>query len=292
MCRDFRQEIFLANRTSKAYSISLEVDSLPEHSTQTLKILAIGNSFSQDALEHLYHITKSAGFEKIVLANLYIGGCSLETHWENAKGNIPAYSYDKNSTGIWEPRENSTLLYGLQDEAWDIITMQQVSGLSGVANSYHAGNHLAQLISYVHKHKTNPHVRLAWHMTWAYDQDCPKESFARYGNDQLAMYNSIIAATQGEIVGNKAFSALIPTGTAIQNARNSEFGHKLTRDGFDLSLNLGRYIAGLTWFRALTGLSIDDLSYVPSNEEVPPRYLASIRKAVNSAIEAPFAITT
>lgn len=257
----------------------------------TLKVLAIGNSFSQDALEHLYHIAQSAGLEQIVLANLYIGGCSLETHWNNAKHNLAAYSYDKNIDGTWRSQENQTILHGLQDEAWDIITFQQVSGLSGIDSSYQEDNRLTNLINYVHQHKTNPHLKLAWHMTWAYQQDCTKESFARYNNDQLTMYRAIVRATQREIVNNEAFSFLIPTGTAIQNVRTSYLGDTLTRDGYHLSLNLGRYIAGLTWFRVLTGQPIEQITYVPHRGEVPPRSLPIIKKAVNYAMQKPFVIT-
>ncbi len=258
---------------------------------KTLKVLAIGNSFSQDALEHLYHIAKSAGFEQIVLANLYIGGCSLETHWNNAKHNIFAYSYDKNVDGTWRSQENQTILHGLQDEVWDIITLQQVSGLSGIASSYQQEQRLSHLIGYVRQHTTNPHLKLAWHMTWAYQQGCTKESFANYGNDQNAMYEAIVQATQREIAANRAFSLLIPTGTAIQNARTSCLGDNLTRDGYHLSLNTGRYIAGLTWFRALTGQSIEQITYVPSAADIPVESLSIIKEAVNWAIQEPFVIT-
>ena len=43
-----------------------------------LKILTIGNSFSDDTMQYLYKVAKSAGVEKIKLGNLYIGGCSLD----------------------------------------------------------------------------------------------------------------------------------------------------------------------------------------------------------------------
>ncbi|WP_373564704.1 DUF4886 domain-containing protein [Sphingobacterium sp. E70] len=42
-----------------------------------LRILAIGNSFSEDAIEqNLYELAK-AGKKKIVIGNLYIGGAPL-----------------------------------------------------------------------------------------------------------------------------------------------------------------------------------------------------------------------
>ena len=44
-----------------------------------VKILAIGNSFSQDATRYMKEIAQSMGLEMLVV-NLYIGGCSLEQH--------------------------------------------------------------------------------------------------------------------------------------------------------------------------------------------------------------------
>ena len=47
-----------------------------------IKILAIGNSFSQDATHYLHQIAAADQVDMKVV-NLYIGGCSLERHWNN-----------------------------------------------------------------------------------------------------------------------------------------------------------------------------------------------------------------
>ena len=46
---------------------------------------------------------------------------------------------------------------------------------------------------------------------------------------------------------------IIPTGTAIQNARTTNLNtpHGLTRDGKHLAYGVGRYVAACTWFEAL-----------------------------------------
>ncbi len=54
-----------------------------------MKILAIGNSFSQDATRYLQDIAASAG-EELFVRNLYIGGCSLEMHSKNIAENANA----------------------------------------------------------------------------------------------------------------------------------------------------------------------------------------------------------
>ena len=57
----------------------------------TLKLLTVGNSSSDDAMEYVWQIASALGFKKIELGNLYIGGCSLATHRENALSGAEVY---------------------------------------------------------------------------------------------------------------------------------------------------------------------------------------------------------
>jgi len=282
-------ETFDSSKDSELIEYLISRLSAPSNTGKALKVLAIGNSFSQDATQWLYEIALDAGIDEIILGNLYIGGCTLATHWENAKENNAAYTYYKNSVGIWEKYNKSTMLQGILDEDWDIITLQQASGVSGMEETYNSD--LTNLIEYVNTHKTNPNAKLVWHMTWAYQSDSTHKEFVNYENDQLKMYNSILSCVQNKILTNPAFSYIIPTGTAIQNLRTSIIGDRLTRDGYHLSYNLGRYTAALTWFHAITGESIDNITFNPEPEEIPEIYIPLIKKAVKAAIEKPFEIT-
>ena len=60
-----------------------------------IRILAIGNSFSQDAIENYLHQLAEASGKQTIIANMYIGGCTLERHYNNAQNNTAAYSYRK-----------------------------------------------------------------------------------------------------------------------------------------------------------------------------------------------------
>lgn len=65
------------------------------HNKDVVRILAIGNSFSEDAIEnYLYDLAQAENIE-VIIGNLYIGGAPLDLHWHNAKENIPAYDYRK-----------------------------------------------------------------------------------------------------------------------------------------------------------------------------------------------------
>lgn len=130
---------------------------------ESIKILAIGNSFSVDAMTYLYQFLEDAGVQEIVLGNLYMGGCSIKQHADNVQLHVAAYTYYKNTNGTWTQEPIQKLEYELLDEDWDIITMQQASGVSGKDTSY---SRLKDLIKYVNENKTNPDAKLWWHMTW------------------------------------------------------------------------------------------------------------------------------
>ena len=55
-----------------------------------MKILSIGNSFSEDAQRYLHRIAESDGVE-LYTVNLCIGGCPLELHANNIKSGDKAY---------------------------------------------------------------------------------------------------------------------------------------------------------------------------------------------------------
>ena len=81
---------------------------------------------------------------------------------------------------------------------------------------------------------------------------------------------------------------VVPTGTAVQNARTSALPI-LTRDGYHLSYGAGRYLAGLTFLQALIGMRIDELNWAPDGmKEYEKR--VSLESARN-ALEKPFEVT-
>lgn len=263
---------------------------VPLSDGKSLKVLAIGNSFSNNTTEYLYDIAAAEGMTEIVIGRLYFGGCSLQRHARNARMDVAEYTYYKNTSGYWDKTENATLLYGLQDEEWDIITMQQSSGNSGLPSTY--GENLDELITYVNANKTNPEAKLVWHMTWAYQQDSDHQDFANYGNDQQNMYSGIVMTVQQEILTNSAFTSVIPAGTAIQNARTSYFSDNLTADGFHLN-DLGKVIAGYMWYAAFAGKPLDavNLKQVAGYFELSDSNKAVIMESVNNALKTPYAVT-
>ena len=256
---------------------------------KSLKVLAIGNSFSVDAMEYLWDICDSAGYDDVTLGNLYIGGCSLDTHWSNMQSNASAYDYYFNDLGFWNKTKKS-IKYALESQDWDIITIQQVSQDSGRPETF---QNLQNILDYINQYKKNPDAKIYWHMTWAYQTGSTHSGFANYSKDQIKMYNAITSAAQNILKDYEEIEGIIPSGTAIQNLRTSYIGDKLTRDGYHLSYSTGRYTAALTWFHTFTGESLEKATWYPiGNEAVNPADLNAIREAVTNAVSTPFAVTT
>ncbi|MBO5262439.1 MAG: DUF4886 domain-containing protein [Clostridia bacterium] len=249
-----------------------------------LKILCIGNSFSVDSMEYVYQVAKDAGVENIVLGNLFIGGCSLDTHYTNALENKGAYTYYTNTNGTWSSKGGQKISTAVTSENWDFITFQQVSQDSGMPNTY--GN-LGNLIDIVEG--LNPQARLVWHMTWAYKKGANHSGFANYNKDQTTMYNAIIETVKTVVLADKRIEFVIPAGTSIQNARTSYYGDRFNRDGYHLN-NFGRYIGSLTFVKALTGLSIDNITFRVDDMTDNNRLLAI--DSVNKAVNTPYQVTT
>ncbi len=262
--------------------------SLSAQAKNVIKVLAIGNSFSEDAVEnYLYELAKAAG-DSLVIGNLYIGGCSLETHSKNAVSDAPAYSYRKIVGGIKTVKEKQTLSTAIQDEPWDYISFQQVSQNSGIYATYFP--YLTDLLIYVKSKVTNPHVRFVLHRTWAYAQNSTHGGFVNYSKDQNAMYRAIVDATRKVVKDVPEIKFLIPSGTAIQNARSSSIGDNFCRDGYHLELTYGRYTAACTWFEALTGKNVINNTYAPKT--IDKFTAAAARQAAHYAIKSPDKVTS
>ncbi len=86
-----------------------------------MKILSIGNSFSVDGQRYLHQIAKTNGCE-LTCGNLYIGGCSLRTHYLNMSDDEKGYEYYFNGqpTGL-----KVSIREALRSKEWDIVTLQQ-----------------------------------------------------------------------------------------------------------------------------------------------------------------------
>ena len=253
----------------------------------TIRLLTIGNSFSQDAVEqYLYELAKEVGIHMII-GNAYKGGQSLEQHWTDLTQNHDVYEYRKVVNGVRTNTPHALLPPIITDEQWDYISFQQASHYSGLTTTYEP--FLSELIQYTDSIKTGQNVQYGWHMTWAYSQDSNHGGFANYSRQQDVMYDSIRYAVQWTHILHPEFSFNVPCGTAIQNARTTYLGDNMNRDGFHLDYKIGRYTAACTWLETITGISPVGLSYRPEGVDYVAAHACQV--AAHAAIQHPFEVT-
>lgn len=251
-----------------------------------IRVLAIGNSFSDDARTFVHEIGAASGID-ICIGNLYIGGCSLERHWQNAQNDAAEYVYSK--TGCADRK--ASIREALVEEPWDFVTMQQASHFSGKPETYQP--YLNSLSAYVRQYA--PQAEQLIHETWAYEIDSTHSAFPEYDCDQEKMYTRLKAAYDkaAQDIGGLR---IIPCGDAFQIARKQPLfdyahgGQSLNRDGFHASLTKGRYLLGCVWVETLSGVSMVGNTFVPTLEEHPEltptaEELSILQKAAHEAVE-------
>ncbi len=281
-------------------------DSLPE----SVKILAIGNSFSNDTvLDYLPQMLKEAGVKHFKLGNLYHSGCSLQMHVSYTLGEQKAYQLytrtEQDSKWKSTKKNAATMEDALKEEQWDYISFQHGKSKTGVEDSYHPA--LDVLEYYVRR--SQPQAALGWNFTWAAGKDCTRAAVKKYyDGDQMKMYDMSIAATKSQLLTDPEIRFVMPVGTAIQNARTSFLGDRLNRDGYHLNKGIGRYIAALTWCCMLTKVDPDQIAYLPETlvkdekdykleglDMTNPGLLEALgkvaRESVRNAIAKPYEIT-
>lgn len=253
---------------------------------KTVRILAIGNSFSQDAVEQYLHELAEAEGISTIIGNMFIGGCSLERHVKNARDNAPAYAYRKIDTdGKKREKGKMSLEAVLADEDWDYVSLQQASPFSGMYETYEAS--LPELIEYV-KARLPKKTKLMLHQTWAYASTSKHSGFKNYNCNQLTMYQAIADAVKKAAKVNK-IKIVIPSGTAIQNARTSFIGDHLNRDGYHLDVKIGRYTAACTWFERIFKHNVVGNPYGPEGLDEARKTVA--QKAAHAAVKHPYKVT-
>jgi len=146
---------------------------------------------------------------------------------------------------------------------------------------------LLPLVRYLREHSAgNP--RIAFNMAWVAESESKHHEIRSYGGNQLLMYEKLTEITRTVVGSLKEVDLISPAGTAIQNAR-TVMEKKLTRDDFHLSYDLGRYIAGLTFFCTLTQCSAESASWYP--EGVGEKEGRIALQAVANSILRPYCIT-
>lgn len=236
-----------------------------------MKVLSIGNSFSQDAQRYLNGAAKADGSD-VYCVNLYIGGCPLSAHYKNLKDNTAGYDLEiLGHSG--EDCEKISVQKALGLEKWDIVTLQQASH-----ESYDFKTYMPYISSIADCIRANSKAKIFIHQTWGYETG--SEKIAQTGFKTYAeMFEKVRSAYFAAAKEINA-SGIIPSGEAVYNLQKMGIS-KTHRDGFHLDLGVGRYTAALVWYGILTGNDVRLNKF--DDFDVPVS-----KKETNSAKEAAF----
>lgn len=238
-----------------------------------MKILSIGNSFSQDATRYLHQIAANDGVN-LKTVNLYIGGCSLATHYKNMNNDAKAYRLEFNGQ---DTCFFVSIREALQSDEWDYITLQQVSNNSVDYETYQP--YLDALSAYCKLHA--PKAKQVIHQTWAYE-DGSQKLLGIYPT-RKDMFLDISKSYKKASADINAYG-IIPSGKLFENLTAGGM-KKVHRDTFHATFGAGRYALGLLWYGFFTGNDVANNTYCEFDEEVSADELALIRRTVSELLK-------
>lgn len=240
-----------------------------------MKVIAIGNSFSNDAMRYLHGIAKADG-EDVKAVNLFIGGCPLSRHYVNMHNDAAEYDFEYNGerTGI-----KVSIRQALQSDIWDVVTLQQVSSQSVDYETYQP--YLYALAEYVRIHA--PKAKIMIHQTWAYEQDSARLTEEMGYKNQIEMFSDLKSAYEqaAQALGG---AEIIPCGAAFQELIKAG-ASRLHRDTFHASLGLGRLTLGYVWYEMLTGKSCIGNKFDDTDEPVTYEEKEMAQRCAHKAAE-------
>lgn len=241
----------------------------------TIQILSIGNSFSQDAQRYLHVLAKNEGVD-MQTVNLYIGGCALEKHFRNLKGDKREYTLEVN--GQSAEGFMTSIREALTARNWDVVTLQQASHESYREETYQP--YLKLLADFVRENC--PKAKLFLQQTWGYESG--SERIRQHGFETYdEMFEQVMCCYDkaAEAVGA---DGVIPAGLAFQYALEKGIG-RIHRDTFHASFGAGRFLLALVWYGYITGNDISHVRFQQFDEEVDDREYGIIIEAAENSIQ-------
>ncbi len=234
-----------------------------------LKVLDIGNSYTNDATAMLPLIVKYSGADvsDMCLYKAYRGGASFKNWYDRYyEKDDYKYSISKVLGGInanitlGSEDGNSGRLFRevLENEKWDLIIIHQVSQYAPYYDEWGTtgkGGYLNEFLNLLISLQPQAAIGfLLVHSYWdEYSGNKEKSSYERWKK---------IADSVRKLTEEYPISFVIPYGTAIENLRSSSLNNEydLTKDGSHCGLGLCQYTAACCYYESLiaprTGISI------------------------------------
>lgn len=223
-----------------------------------LKVLDIGNSYTQDAQTYLPQIIQASGIgTDFSLYRAFRPNGSFKT-WVDCWNDADYETYNVafcagtqigGISGNGYNNDGTLFRKALQTVKWDIILIHQVSTYSNdysLWEGHGAGGYLQELIRLIRI--TNPQATVGYLMTHSYRGSY----WANSEGSSLLRWKNIAEATK-QLKLEYDIDFIIPYGTAVQNLRASSLNdsYEFSEDGTHMGAGLGDYVAGCCYFESL-----------------------------------------
>lgn len=276
-------------------------------SGKTLRLFAVGNSFSNNATTFLKPITESTG-DELIFGTAQTGGCSLARHWNAAAAELAMPgSADAKIYG------GKSLVEIISRGNWDVITIQQYSLHSSDIETYRP---YAQKL-HDHLKQLQPEAEIVVHQTWAYRSDANR--FGQIAPEQHATTNRQMwekSRAAYRRIASELGTRLLPVGDAFwrvnsdphwgyqadasfdsnsavfpnlpQQTHSLHVGYrwtadkKLNKDANHANV-AGQYLGGLVWYGCLFQQPPTKVTFVPPG--LDPEFAAHLRRVAVQVID-------
>ena len=247
-----------------------------------INVLMVGSSFCYYYVQELYALGQAAGID-IRVCNLYYSGCPLEKHYTWWAGGNSNYQYYETYHDGRKLTSNVSLEWGLAQQDWDFISLQESSSRSFENYPNHAENtrnYWEPLLDYFIEQF--PDAQVLWHQPWTYQVVHGKAGttytpeLQQSNQDKIEYFCKAICDNYNK--NGETLVQRVNTGTAWQIMRNTYDYDFLTcrlgktnddgtahgGDGYhDGDIGGGQLLNACVWFEIITGKSCVGNTYIP-----------------------------
>ena len=237
---------------------------IPGAEDGVLRLLSIGNSYSNDAQIYIAQIAAGLGI-KCEFYNLYYGGCKIEQHYNFYNNDSAEYDFYKNMSKYVNTKV--TLKNALEATQYDYITFQQGSYAS---DSYSTYALLDELMAIVRSYQ--PNAEFLIHQTWGYCEAraCNGDETHTSGKGYATSADMFkkVEECYAQAAKDNGNLRILKSGKAVELAK-TKYGYtddygKETSIYSDFNSHLapdGDYLAGCVWIETIFGVDVRNTTY-------------------------------
>lgn len=237
---------------------------IPEAEDGVLRLLSIGNSYSNDAQIYIAQIAAGLGI-KCEFYNLYYGGCKIEQHYNFYNNDSAEYDFYKNMKKYVSTKV--TIKNALEATQYDYITFQQGSYAS---DSYSTYALLDELMAIVRGYQ--PNAEFLIHQTWGYCEAraCNGDETHTSGKGYASSADMFVKVEEcyAKAAADNGNLRILKSGKAVELAK-TKYGYtddygKETSIYSDFNSHLapdGDYLAGCVWIETIFGVDVRNTTY-------------------------------